>query len=1519
MHPFNFNRMKKTINFTSILPLLLCLCTAGVFAQTLDYSVAKEKLYIQTNHVFFKPGEQLYFKLYLVKAKDQTPSQVSGTAYVEVINPAGNVLQKLNYKVADGYTEGSYDFDEQAVGGVYKIRAYTNWMRNENDSNYFVKEITVQKLIAPRVLMKLDFPRKGYGAGDEVMADYSIRNLDDQPIRNYETRFTVSIAGQVIQTNTFRTDAQGKAKVTFRLPAHLNSNDGLLNITIHYYSYTEAISRSIPIVLNKIDLQFMPEGGTLVAGIPTNVAFKAVNENGKPADIKGEVWDDSGHKIAVFESYHFGMGKFVFTPQPGKKYAARIISPVNTTQQFSLPQPATNGVVMNISKRNNKVFIRLTASQKTDVKLVGQTKNSTYYQQTVSLSKGEQLIEVNPQLFPAGISQFTLYSAANVPLAERLLFLNEDKVLQVKISADKDKYAPREKVIFHIKTLDENNRPVPANLSLSVIDDKLWSLADDKQDHILSWLLMSSELKGKTEEPQFYFKKDEVKAVPALDLVMLTHGYRYFDYIEYVQQEGKLQFTPDQPNLLSGIVLNDKKLPVPSVVYLVDAAGGDKVVEATTNGDGKFLFHEVVPDKHYYLIARSKRLKEKVTVTILQNSITYIPVPSTLARRFTADGKVIPELMDIRYVKKELPERKDQNMAFFQKQNFPVLRQVQGNLEEVVVTGFGTERKRSVTGSVAWVSARDLMTANNMDAMLNGRVAGLQVTQLANPGSAAQIKIRGVSSLTAATQPLVVMNGIPMDKFDLSMNPNDIESITILKDAAATAVYGCMAANGVIMIESKRGRNEKININLSKSYQYASQHYYAGGTATAVARKFYAPVYTTPETTERNDFRETIYWNPVVQTDNDGNASVEFYNSDATTTFRAIAEGIGYNGKIGRTEFTYAAQSPVSIDAKIPPYLTVGDSALLPLVIKNNRTEALMMTLNLQLPPHVQAGEYNHQIRVEPNQALQILIPVQARAATAGNIRFMVSSRLGKETLSLPFVAVSKGFPVIETFSGNTSAQHSFTISKMVPGSLHSSLKLYNSSEGQLLDGIESMLREPHGCFEQTSSSTYPNIYVLKYLRESGKSNPEIEKKALGYIEAGYKRLMGFETASNGFEWFGKTPPHEALTAYGLLEFTDMQEFINVDKEMLARTKAFLLSRRDGKGGFLQASGGYDRFASVPNRIANTYIVYSLTQAGIGNEIQLEYDTAVRRAIAGNDGYQMAMMALAASNMRNENDFTQLMHLLKANYQKRGLASETSVVNSRDVSLQVEALSLYVLALGREKTPQVGVMAAIISKILAQKSYYGYGSTQGTVLALNAVVTYSKLAGKAAQNMQVQFAVNQQATTPDNTGTDVKEGANIFAVQYSNDKETIPYNMEVAYHTFTPPNSAKAELKLQTSLATTQTKVGETVRMEIAVTNEKAKLQPMAIAKIGIPAGLSVQPWQLKEIMEKNAVAYYEIFDHYLVLYWMGFAAGETKKINLDLKAEIAGTYKGKSGNTYLYYTPEHKHWNDGLEVSVKP
>jgi alpha-2-macroglobulin-like protein len=1505
--------MKKIINCIYLTLLITGICRG----QALDYTKYKEKIYIHTSHVFFQPGQDVFFKLYLVNAQDQKPAILSKVVYVEVLDPSGNMRKKLTYKVTDGFTEGSYTFEDNAPGGIYKLKAYTTWMRNESDTAFFVKELTLQKVIAPRILMKLDFPKKGYGPGDEVIADYSMRNLSDQPIPNYKISYKVSLGGAVVATKEATTNSEGKIQLQFKLPEDLNTTDGLLNVTVDYDAYKEAISRSIPIVLNKIDLQLLPEGGTLVAGLTGNIAFRAINEHGKPVDVKGEVWDDAGNKVADFDSYYAGMGQFPFTPHAGKKYRVKITSPLHITREYAFPAFTAEGVVMNFMKSDGKLFLQVAASNQQRVTLTGQTKGTVYASSDLTLKKGTQSIEIDQSVFPVGITRFTLTAANGLPIAERLVFLHKANTLQVKITTDKLQYLPREKVVMTLKTTDAKGTPLPSNLSLAVMDDKLWTYADDKQDHILSWLLMSSELSGKIEEPLFYFKKDEPKADPALDLVMLTHGYRYFSYIPELNEGKSLRYLPDDGYVISGTILNAQQQPVKATVFLINMAESSKAIQMNTSEDGQFFFTDLDARSNYYLLAKSAKQKEKVHISVAQNNIDYNAIRT---KKLLESGVSFKEYAGLRPAAQKQEDEKA--AAIIQKENDDWIKQKGQNkkLEEVVVVGLGVQKKANLTGAVTAITANDIQLQPNLNLALQGKVAGLVVLPQANPGAAAEIRIRGNNSLTGNNQPLFIIDGVPYEGMLQDLNPNDIASITVYKDAMASAIYGTRGANGVILITTKNVAKAAIKLGLNKTDYYNSQLVPGIGGIFSVARVFYAPQYATTTTAERSDFRETIYWNPVVQTDKDGTATLEFYNSDAATTFRAVAEGIAWNGKPGRTEATWSARSGVQIDAKIPPYLTVGDHALIPLVLKNNTAASVELDINIDLPWKMKKGTYEERVTLAANSSRQVLIPMEAIAPCKGDIKFMVSGKTGTETLSLPVVATEKGFPVFKTFSGDKSASLPLDLGEPVKGSVKTDLKIFASLEGQLLDGIESMLREPYGCFEQTSSSTYPNIFILKYLRESGKSNPAVVAKAMNYIETGYKRLISFETSEKGFEWFGHAPAHEALTAYGLLEFTDMQAFINVDKDMLARTKAFLLNRRDGKGGFNLASGGYDRFASVPNAIANLYIVYALTQAGIGKEIQPEYETAVQKALASNDAYQLGLMALAASNMKNTADYNRLMQALKQSYEKNNFMAATTVVNSRDASLRVESLSLYALALAREPHPDLIAINTVISKVLSEKTYYGYGSTQATVMALNAIVEFIKIKGRAENAGTIDFEMNAQKVAVGNDFSPLlKTGANTFAVHYSNEKSGIPYHLEVSYYTMQPPNSAKADLHITTKLADTRTKIGETVRMKIDVKNEKAILQPMSIAKIGIPAGLSLQPWQLKELKEKNEVAYYEIFDNYLVLYWMGFGKEETKTIHLDLKADVPGTYKAKASNCYLYYTPEHKHWNEGAEIEILP
>jgi len=126
--------------------------------------------------------------------------------------------------------------------------------------------------------------------------------------------------------------------------------------------------------------------------------------------------------------------------------------------------------------------------------------------------------------------------------------------------------------------------------------------------------------------------------------------------------------------------------------------------------------------------------------------------------------------------------------------------------------------------------------------------------------------------------------------------------------------------------------------------------------------------------------------------------------------------------------------------------------------------------------------------------------------------------------------------------------------------------QVYAGAFTQVLDGLENLLRMPFGCFEQTSSVTYPNVLVLQYLKRTGKAQPETEMKARHFITIGYQRLLTFEVQGGGFSWFGDPPAHKVLTAYGLLEFADMSKVHDVDPNLLVRTINWLISKQNPDG-----------------------------------------------------------------------------------------------------------------------------------------------------------------------------------------------------------------------------------------------------------------------------------------------------------------------------------------------------------------
>jgi len=1472
------------------------------------------------------PDETIWFKAYVVN-RSKTISAMSEMLYADLISPKGSVVKTLRLPVRNGYSYGSFHIDKDWVGGIYSLKMYTNWMRNFGEENFYTKKITVQKVVQPNLLMKLDFAKEGYGKSSEVTANFEVQNLKNEPLAHKEISMAVMIAGKSFLTKKLKTDTEGKLNPSFVLPDNLETTDVIINLLIPYNGSTESISRSVPVLLDNIDLQFFPESGKLISGSINTIAFKALNEFGKPADVSGKIVDEEGNHIVDFVSFHDGMGGFELEPIAGKKYFANITAPFVSKKQIVLPEVHNEGVRFSLDEVNKATKVSIFSTRTEALQLRISNSLKILLKQDIKSSEKELLIDTSK--FPMGITKFSILDEKGNILAERLIFLNSERQLSIDIQVDKEAFDTREKVAVTIKTSDESGAAISSNLSIAVADNKLLSFADDKQDHILSYLLLSSELKGKIHEPLFYFDAEEVKAKKALDYVLLTHGWR-----DYTQENNILimnaKYQPEQLAVQNGVVVDTQGNPRKAHLLLFDT-NSDRVLDFETNDKGEFSF-KLADSNRFTLVAYTN----DNTSLVIQSKTRNNGFSSSRGSKKGIPNSDTPK--DFYGVKKpnQEPIEKEAKASLS-------LSEDASKLEEVIVVGYGVTRKANATGSVVSVSADELLNEQSIVSALQGRAAGVQITNTSGvPGAGTKINIRGNASISGTNQPMIVVDGIPVQfNGQIDIDTDQIESVSVLKDLAATTLYGSAASNGVLLISTKSGRSYqygKKKLNNKKYKNYASKDfYYFRGNSMDSPAKFYVPVYegeNLPE--ERTDFRPMIYWNPVVQTNDNGEANFEFYNSDAITSFKITAEGIGYNGLVGRQEKDYRTKKMLNIDFKSPSYMTIGDVVTLPLTIINDSEETLFSTLKLELPKHLKlAAPIDTLLNIAAKSSILKNVRVIAMKKGANvKIRTSVRSNIYQDVMHKEVTILSPYFPIQTSISGTESQSFEFDINHVVPNSITADFTLYTDIVGDVMNGVESLLRQPSGCFEQVSSTTYPNVLVLKYLREAGKNKPRIEKRAQKLIADGYRRLAAYETKENGFEWYGNTPPHEALSAYGLMQFNEMADvFDGVDQKMVQRTVDWLLSRRNGKGGFLQNGGKYG-FSGAPADVNNAYIVYALTETYSKTELEKEYRAVYFDALDSLDTYKLALTALSSHNLKKTSDYENLMSYIKLNIKNHGfgkLPVKNTITRSSGSSKNIETTAFTLLALLRDYASNELVIKEGIEHLMSKRNYGRFGSTQPTAMALKVLISYAKvqkekiLSDGDVVELHLNGKVLHENVRMDETGKIridslqkyITEGKQTVTIKFSNPKVSFPYNMNVQWHSNLPDPSDHCKVALKTEILDGTYKVGDIVRMQVAVTNTKKHGLPMTTAIIGIPSGASVQPWQLKEILEEKKVAYYEIFDNYLVFYWREMGPQEVKIVNLDLKAEVAGTYTAPASSVYLYYGDEYKHWIPGSPLRI--
>ena len=499
--------------------------------------------YLHTDRSLYEPDEDLFFRIYATERNLQGLKS-GNLAVLRLYNPQGLILEEHYLWLKGGINEGKIHFNSDYAGGIYRLELSLPWAAGWSVMPAYVKEITLQKVQIPRVLLQVEYQRKAYGPRDTVEAELRLRDGKGQPLAGKGFEYEVNLHGEPYLKAQMNCDGEGKALIRFVLPSSLRNNNGILNIRLNHLGLQEALSRSLPLSLNNIDLQFLPEGGQALVGLTNHYAFKALNEWGKPADVAGLIRDSRGEVVAEFKSYHQGLGGVWLEPESGQVYWAELTEPKGNTQRFYLPTAMSFGANLQVMERDSEsISLKLQATSQQALNLSLRIQDSVYFEAWYQVGPEAYWVNLALADLPQGVGQWTLTDVYGRPLATRLSFFH--RLRQAKVEAWPSDWAyvlnpfeGQQTGNIEVKVANPLTQEALAGvrMSLALVREDNYSFADDKQGHILSALLLENELSGKIEEPNFFFHPTAPKADSALDYLLLTQGWRKYPWAELLNK-----------------------------------------------------------------------------------------------------------------------------------------------------------------------------------------------------------------------------------------------------------------------------------------------------------------------------------------------------------------------------------------------------------------------------------------------------------------------------------------------------------------------------------------------------------------------------------------------------------------------------------------------------------------------------------------------------------------------------------------------------------------------------------------------------------------------------------------------------------------------------------------------------------------------------------------------------------------------------------------------------------------------
>lgn len=872
-----------------------------------------EKLYLQTDKLYYSSGDTIRFKAYLLDADFLVPTIRSGLLYVELDDAAGMAVKRIMAPVNTGLSWGDMVLNEKEVGeGSFTLRAYTNWMRNFGEGYVFKKDIYISAISGPATLVRATFKPDSTAGKNKVTANLYFTSLDNNALILKDIKLRVTDGKHTLARDKATTGLDGNLKASFDLP----SKTDLKNLAIKVQQTGNGADTStltIPVSMNrpeKTDLQFMPEGGNLVAGINTKVGFKAIAEDGKGVALAGKIYNSKQQEITAFKTIYAGMGSFELVPQAGENYHAKIVLPKGIQKDYPLPLVNLAGTTLEIKAANNDSLI-LTVNATTDLinkpvtyYLIGQSRGVVCYAQTLSFSNNGPIKEaIAASLFPTGIARFTLLNQDHLPLNERQVFIDHHDELQISIRTDKPKYTIRDSIALAIEVKDKDGKPVQGSFSLAVTDGSQVR-TDSTGTNMLNNLLLSSDLKGNIEGPGYYFAGD--KSIE-LDNLLLTQGWAGYSWKDVFNPvNAPVAYPAEKEFIVKGKVTNAFNKPVVASKVILISNNPPILKDTVTNSDGRFYFKGLIPvDTALFKIQARTRKGSSFNVNI--NGEEFKPPV------FSPSAQILPW-----YVNSDTILLANVNAKIAQLKARDNLIGKGIRLKEVTIKAKKIiPGSKNLNGPGQYDSAfdeKDMVKANKMTLgdFLEKNIRGFLVAGIWGkiPWDYTIVGKRVHFIFDGIDLEYGYSFGSTSERYHFIKNSldyftaEDITGIEVLYNTGLIGSYGMKYSplgqllpnsdeNAYLEITT-RAKNGPFMRVIPGTYLYKTLPF-------TLPKEFYRPRYNVNNQTIAvgTDMRSTIHWEPNIITDTAGKAKISFYSTDKPANYTLIMEGTDLQGQIG--------------------------------------------------------------------------------------------------------------------------------------------------------------------------------------------------------------------------------------------------------------------------------------------------------------------------------------------------------------------------------------------------------------------------------------------------------------------------------------------------------------------------------------------------------------------------------------------------------------------------------------------